>query len=91
VNGGVELRYPAAQSREGVGDPPGDITADLTNRPAKAASGRATFVVNGKSVTVAAGAGGVFRTPGGASVQLKRGAAVDSYGNANGNALTLTP
>jgi hypothetical protein len=91
VNGGVELRYPAAQSREAVGDPPGDITADLTNRPAKAPAGRATFLVNGKAVTVSAGAGGVFPAPTGSKVELKAGAATDSHGNANGNALTLAP
>jgi hypothetical protein len=91
VNGGVELRYPPAQSREAVGDPPGDVTADLTNRPAKAASGRATFLVNGKPVIVSAGAGGIFRTPAGKSVQLKPDAARDPHGNANGNGLTLAP
>jgi hypothetical protein len=91
VNGGVELRYPPAQSREAVGDPPGDVTADLTNRPAKAASGRATFLVNGKPVTVSAVAGGIFKTPAGNSVELKPGAARDSHGNANGNRLALAP
>jgi len=80
-----------AQSREAVGDPPGNITADLTNRPAKATSGRATFTVSGRAVTVSAGAGGVFRTPAGRNVRLKPGAATDSFGNANGNALTLAP
>ncbi|HEY0633663.1 MAG TPA: neutral/alkaline non-lysosomal ceramidase N-terminal domain-containing protein [Thermoleophilaceae bacterium] len=91
VNGGVELRYPPAQSHEAVGDPPGDVTADLTNRPAKASSGRATFVVDGKSVTVSAGTGGVFRRPAGNNVVLGPGAARDSHGNANGNGLTLAP
>jgi hypothetical protein len=89
VNGGFELRYPPAQSREAVGDPPGDVTADLTNRPAKAAAGRATFLVDGRKVTVNAGAGGLFRKPGGTNVELKPGAATDSHGNANGNGLKL--
>jgi hypothetical protein len=85
VNGGVELRYPPAQSREAVGDPPGDVTADLTNRPARASTGRATFLVSGKKVSVRAGSGGVFRVPAGGSVELKPGAATDAHGNANGN------
>jgi hypothetical protein len=90
VNGGVELRYPPAQSHEAVGEPPGDVTADLTNRPSKAASGSATFLVNGRKVTVSAGGGGLFRVPAGANVELKPGAATDSRGNANGNDLKLS-
>ena len=88
----VDLHYPAAQAREGVGDPAGDLTADLTYRPANASSGRATFMVNGKSVTVNA-VGGVFSVaaPPGAQVELKTGAVADAHGNANGNALTLSP
>jgi hypothetical protein len=89
VNGGVELRYPPAQSHEAVGEPPGDVTADLTNRPSKAASGRATFLVNGRKVIVKAGRGGLFKRPAGAQVELKPGAMTDPYGNANGNDLKL--
>ena len=89
VNGGIELRYPPAQSHEAVGEPPGDITADLTNRPSKAGSGRATFLVNGRKVIVKAGRGGVFKRPAGARVELKPGAMTDRYGNANGNDLKL--
>jgi neutral ceramidase len=90
VNGGLELRYPPAQSHEAVGEPPGDVTADLTNRPSKAASGSATFLVNGKKVTVSVPVGGVIRIPAGANVELKPGAATDGYGNANGNDLKLS-
>jgi neutral ceramidase len=89
VSGGFELRYPPAQSHEAVGEPPGDVTADLTNRPSKVFSGRATFLVNGRKVTVSASPGGVFRRPAGAQVELKPGAATDSHGNANGNDLKL--
>jgi neutral ceramidase len=89
----VDLHYPVAQQRESVGDPAGDLTADLTYRPAAASSGRATFLVNGKSVTVSAGSGGVFSVaaPAGAQVEVRSGAVADGHGNANGNPLTLTP
>jgi hypothetical protein len=88
----IELRYPEAVSRQSVGDPPGDLTADLTYRPAKALSGRATFLVRGKPVTVSAGANGVFEVPApsGAAVEVKPGAAADGAGNANGNGLAFT-
>ena len=90
---GVELGYPAADSREAVGDPPGDATADLTDRPETASSGLATFLVNGRRVTVSERPGGVFAVPAatGATVELKAGGVRDEFGNANGNSLTLTP
>jgi hypothetical protein len=89
----IELQYPQPTVRESVGDPPGDLTADLTYRPAKASSGRATFVVAGKPVTVSAGPTGVFEAPApaGAHVEVAPGGAMDADGNANGNALTLSP
>jgi neutral ceramidase len=89
----IELRYPQPQSHEAVGDPPGDASATLTHRPARAAGGSATFVVNGKPVTTRARPNGVFEVPApaGATVELKPGAAADSHGNANANALTLHP
>jgi hypothetical protein len=89
----VELRYPAAEARQGLNDPPGDFAADLTFRPAVVPSGIATFVVDGREVRVSEGAGGVFAVPApaGAKVELNQGAATDEFGNANGNALTLSP
>jgi neutral ceramidase len=89
----LQLRYPAANSREAVGDPPGDFTADLTERPEVASSGLATFSVNGRSVTVSEGDGGVFTAPApaGATVKVSPGDVRDEFGNANGNSLTLTP
>jgi neutral ceramidase len=88
----ITLDYPAAVSHEAVGDPPGDSTADLTARPAHADSGTATFLVNGKERTVSAGSDGTFQVqaPPGAQIELKPGAAQDSYGNRNGNDLTFT-
>ncbi len=88
----VELRYPSAQSHEAVGEPAGDLTADLTARPAAASSGSATFVVDGKPVTVRARPNGVFVAPAvaGAAVQVKPGAVADSHGNVNGNALSFS-
>jgi hypothetical protein len=90
---GVELRYPAANSREAVGDPPGDVSADLTDRPEIAPAGLATFTVNGRRVTVSDRPGGVFavRAGPGDTVKVAAGAVRDESGNANGNALTLTP
>jgi hypothetical protein len=87
----VVLHYPQPTVRESVGDPPGDLTADLTFRPETAASGRATFLVNGRPVTASAGSGGVFEiaAPAGAQVEVKPGSVADSHGNANGNTLTL--
>jgi hypothetical protein len=90
---GVQLAYPSANSREAVGDPPGDATADLTDRPEFAPSGLAHFSVNGRRVTVSERPGGVFAVPApsGARVELKAGDARDEHGNANGNSLTLAP
>jgi hypothetical protein len=87
----VELDYPQPQQHQAVGDPPGDSTADLTDRPAAAVSGLATFVVGGKAVTVSEDGDGVFSVPApaGARVEVKPGGVRDQYGNANGNALTL--
>jgi hypothetical protein len=81
----VDLHYPQATQHEAVGDPPGDLTADLTARPEVASPGVATFLVNGKATTVN---GFVVRAPAGAKVELKPGAVRDKYGNSNGNALT---
>jgi neutral ceramidase len=89
----VELRYPQAQAHEGVGDPPGDLTADLTDRPAIASSGLASFVVNGRAVKVSEDASGAFAVPApaGARVEVKAGGVTDQHGNANSNPLTLSP
>jgi neutral ceramidase len=90
---GVELDYPAASVREGVGDPPGDFTADLTDRPEVATTGLATFLVDGRSLTVSEDGNGAFSVPApaGSRVELKPGGVTDPYGNGNGNALTLSP
>ena len=89
---GVELDYPQPNFREAVGDPPGDLTADLTSRPETATSGLATFLVDGKRVTVSENENGVFTVaaPPGAKVEVAKGAVRDTHGNANGNELTLT-
>jgi len=90
---GIRLNYPQAVAHEDVGDPPGDITADLRFRPAAASSGRATFLVDGRPVSVAAHRSGLFEVaaPAGAQVELRPGGARDTYGNSNGNAITLSP
>jgi neutral ceramidase len=86
VQGGVELRYPQPSFREGVGDPPGDVDATLTHLPERATGGRATFVVDGRKLTVAP-RGGVYAGSG----SVAAGAVADSYGNTNGNAVTVRP
>jgi len=90
---GVRLEYPRAQQHEQVGDPPGDVSADLTYRPDSASAGRATFLVDGRPVTASAGGNGVFSVPAtpGSKVQLEPGAVADQYGNANGQGLVLQP
>jgi hypothetical protein len=89
----VTLHYPQPTVHEAVGDPPGDLSADLTFRPETASSGRATFLVNGRPVTATAGSGGVFEVaaPAGTQVEVKPGAVTDSHGNSNANTLTLAP
>jgi hypothetical protein len=82
----VALHYPQATQHEAVGDPAGDLTADLTARPEIATPGSATFLVNGKAITEN---GFVVSAPAGAQIELKPGAVRDKYGNSNGN--TLTP
>ena len=90
---GVQLHYPQPTVHEAVGDPPGDLTADLTDRPEIAQSGLATFHVNGRPVTVSERPEGLFAVPApaGATVEVRPGGVTDTHGNANGNALTLTP
>jgi uncharacterized RmlC-like cupin family protein len=84
------LRYPAAVSHENVGDPAGDITADLTYRPPTASGGKATFLVNGQRRTVR-GTGGAFEVNAnpGDRVVVPPGAARDQFRNANGESLSL--
>jgi hypothetical protein len=86
----IQLHYPAAISHQNVGDPAGDITADLTYRPPTASSGKATFLVNGRRRKVR-GTGGAFvvNANPGDRVVVPPGAAHDQFGNANGNGLSL--
>jgi neutral ceramidase len=90
---GVELRYPVPYFREAVGDPPGDVSADLTDRPEIASSGLGTFLVNGRRVTVSERPGGVFAVPAapGATVEVTPRSVRDEFGNANANSVTLHP
>jgi neutral ceramidase len=79
----VVLDYPRPAVHEAVGDPAPDATADLTYRPPRARSGRVTFFVNHRPVTVSADHGGQFRVPAhpGDLVEIRRGGARDRYGN----------
>ena len=76
----VVLRYPKPV-----------LNVDLTDRPAHAAGGAATFVINGTPVVVA-GSNGAFVLPvhPGDRIVLAPGAAHDEYGNQNRNALAWT-
>jgi neutral ceramidase len=89
----VMLHYPRAVEHEDVGDPPGDLTADLTYRPDNVTAGTATFLVDGRAVRASAGPGGVFAVPAaaGSQVELRPGSVQDRYGNANGAGLTFRP
>jgi neutral ceramidase len=89
----LQLHYPPAIQHQQVGDSPGDTQADLTYRPDSASSGKATFIVNGRNVTVSAGPNGVFDipVPGGSEADVKPGAVTDQWGNANFEGLGLRP
>ena len=86
----VQLAYPAAHVREGVGDPPGDSSADLTYRPATAGAGVVTFLVNGQRRLVRStnGTFSIGAAPG-STIQVAPGAGRDGYGNANSNDLSF--
>ena len=79
----VVLDYPPARVREEIGDPVPDRRASLLHRPRSAASGRVTFIVDGRRVTVGATAGGRFevRANPGDQVQIPRRAGFDGFGN----------
>ena len=82
----IVLDYPRAKVREDVGDPPPDASASLTFRPPHASSGVVTFVVDGRAITVGAGAGGRFEvsaTPGD-QVEIRAGDGRDADGNRTG-------
>lgn len=68
----VELRYPEASAKD-----------DWTHRPAAAAGGTITFLVDGRRVTVRQRAGQQFPIPAGESVTIPAGSAFDRYGNTN--------
>jgi neutral ceramidase len=85
------LAYPPARAAEAVGDPPGDLGADLTDRPAQARAGHATVLVNGVP-HFAFLRDGVFTVAArhGDRVEVRLGAARDRYGNANRVAVNFT-
>jgi hypothetical protein len=89
----LQLHYPPAIQHQQVGDPPGDTEADLTYRPPTASAGKATFIVNGRSLTVSAGPNGVFDepVPGGSEADVRPGAVTDQWGNTNFEGLGLRP
>ncbi|MFL5911180.1 MAG: neutral/alkaline non-lysosomal ceramidase N-terminal domain-containing protein, partial [Gaiellaceae bacterium] len=93
VPNGVQLHYPPAQQHELVGDPPGDVSADLTYRPDTATTGRGAFLVNGNPRTAYARPDGVFQVPApaGSQVVISPGSVQDRWGNANGDGLNFNP
>jgi hypothetical protein len=93
VPGGVQLHYPPAIQHEAVGDPPGDMSADLTYRPDTATTGKAAFLVNGNPKAAYARPDGVFQVPApaGSQVVISPGSVQDRWGNANGDGLNFNP
>jgi neutral ceramidase len=87
----VMLDYPPAEVHEHVGEPAPDANASLTDRPRHVSSGRATFVVDGKYVTVGVSDDGRFEVSAapGQAVAIPAGAARDRYGNRNSKRLAL--
>ena len=87
----VVLGYPPAQVQQDIGDPLPDVNASLTHRPPHAASGRVTFIVGARRVTVSAGPGGRFQVNAnpGDQVRIPAGAGRDSFGNRTGPAFAL--
>jgi hypothetical protein len=86
----IDLAYPAPVSREAVGDPAGDDSADLSFRPATASGGGVAFLVDGVRRRVRA-SGGVFSVAAnpGADVIVLSGAAQDQFGNSDGTGLSF--
>jgi neutral ceramidase len=82
----VVLDYPPAEVNEDVGDPPPDAGASLTQRPPHAASGRVSFVVDGRRITVEGGPGGRFEVAAdpGDQVRIPAGDGRDGFGNRTG-------
>jgi neutral ceramidase len=87
----VVLDYPKPAVQENVGDPAPDASASLTKRPSHARSGRVTFLVEGRRITRAASKGGRFvvHASPGDHITIRRGAARDQHGNANGAGLSF--
>jgi neutral ceramidase len=87
----VVLDYPKPVVHEDVGEPPPDVHASLTARPAHVPSGKVTFAVDGHRRTVRAGPGGrfVLHAAPGADVKVPAGAARDRFGNYNGTVQRL--
>jgi neutral ceramidase len=81
-----ELDYPDPEVREAVGDPPGDLGAGLTYRPATASAGTMTVLVNGRAVRARVHDGQfTVPAPSGSTVELRPGGGHDPFGNFNGN------
>ena len=72
-----------------LGYPQPYLLNDWTWRPADAAGGSVTFLVDGRRVLTRTRSGTRFRIPAGRSVVVPAGGARDRYGNTNARALTI--
>jgi hypothetical protein len=68
-----------------------EMLTDLTSRPAHAAAGAITALVDGRPVTVVGGPVFTLPAPAGATVRIAAGAARDRFGNRTGVAAVLAP
>jgi hypothetical protein len=89
VGNGAILTPQVSGQTVGLGYPQPYLLNDWTYRPAQAAGGRITFIVDGKRRVVRERSASAFPIPAGASVSTPAGGARDLYGNTNPSAIQV--
>jgi neutral ceramidase len=89
VGSGAILTPQVSGQTVGLGYPQPYLLNDWTYRPAQAAGGRITFLVNGKRRVVRERSASAFPIPAGAGVSIPAGGARDLFGNTNASAIQL--